>query len=60
MRRKINKKKITFSISVDPDILDIINDTISNRSKFIQNIMVDEMCKNSEMKQELQKIRIIL
>ena len=60
MRRKINKKKITFSISVDPDILDIINNTISNRSKFIQNIMVEEMCKNSEMKQELQKIKIIL
>jgi len=59
-RRKIEKKKIVVSISVDPDILDIINDTISNRSKFIQNIMIEEMCKNLEIKEELQKLRIIL
>ena len=60
MRRKIEKKKMTFSISVDPEILDIINSTIANRSKYIQNIIVEEMCKSSEVKEELKKRRIIL
>jgi len=60
MRRKIEKKKITFSISLDPELLDIINNTIANRSKFIQNCIIEEMCKNSEIKEELQKLKIIL
>ena len=60
MRRKIEKKKMTFSISFDPDILNTVNNTIANRSKYIQNIMIDEMCKNSEIKEELKNKHIIL
>ena len=60
MRRKIEKMKMTFSISFDPDILNIVNNTIANRSKYIQNIMIDEMCKNSEIKEELKNKHIIL
>jgi hypothetical protein len=60
MRRKLEKTKIIISISLDPEILDMINDTIANRSKYIQNIIVEEMCKSSEVKEELKKRRIIL
>lgn len=59
MRRKIEKKKIVISISVDPDILVIINDTIINRSKFIENILIDEICKNNEIKELLKNKKII-
>jgi len=60
MKRKIENKKITFSISLEPELLEVINNTIANRSKFIQNCIVEEMCKSSEVKEELKKRRIIL
>ena len=60
MRRKIENKKIVISISVDPDVLDIINDTIANRSKFIENILIDEICKNYNIKEILKNKKIIL
>jgi metal-responsive CopG/Arc/MetJ family transcriptional regulator len=60
MRRKIEKKKTVISISVDPDILDIINDTIANRSKFIENILIEEICKNNNIKEILKNKKIIL
>lgn len=60
MKRKIEKKKITFSITLDADILNIINETIANRSKFIQNILIEEICKNSEIKEQLKNKKIIL
>jgi metal-responsive CopG/Arc/MetJ family transcriptional regulator len=60
MRRKIEKKKIVISISVDPDILDIINDTIANRSKFIESILIEEICKNNNIKEILKNKKIII
>jgi len=60
MRRKIEKKKITFSISIDVDVLNIVNEKITNRSKFIENCMIEELCKNSEIKEQLKNKKIIL
>jgi metal-responsive CopG/Arc/MetJ family transcriptional regulator len=60
MKRKVEKKKITFSISLDPEILNIINESIGNRSKFIQNCIIEEISKSSEIKDELIKKKIIL
>lgn len=60
MKRKIEKKKITFSITLDADILNIINDTVANRSKYIQNCLLEEICKNSEIKEQLKNKKIIL
>jgi metal-responsive CopG/Arc/MetJ family transcriptional regulator len=60
MRRKIENKKIVISISVDPDILEVINETIANRSKFIENILIEEICKSSEIKELLKNKKIIL
>jgi metal-responsive CopG/Arc/MetJ family transcriptional regulator len=60
MRRKIENKKIVISISVDPDILEVINETIANRSKFIENILIEEICKDKNIKEQLKNKKIIL
>jgi hypothetical protein len=59
MRKKITNKKITISITLDNNILKLIDDNFSNRSKFILNCVIEELCKSSVMKEELQKIKII-
>ena len=60
MKRKITNKKITASITLDKKILEIVDNNFSNRSKFIENIIIEELCKSEELKEELKKIKIIL
>lgn len=60
MKKKIEKKKMTFSISLAPELLNLINETVSNRSKFLENCIISELCKNEEIKSELKKKFIIL
>jgi hypothetical protein len=60
MRKKIKNKKITASITLDKKILEILDNNFSNRSKFIESIIIEELCKNEEVKEELKKIKIIL
>lgn len=59
MKTKKNKK-VTFSISLDPDILKIINDTVGNRSKFLEHCAIEELCKDPEFREELKNKKIIL
>lgn len=60
MRRKLKVKKVNASITIDPSILEIIDSTFSNRSKLIENIIIEELIKNESFKEELKKIKIIL
>lgn len=60
MRRKVKVKKVNASITIDPIILEIIDSTFSNRSKLIENIIIEELIKNEYFKEELKKIKIIL
>jgi metal-responsive CopG/Arc/MetJ family transcriptional regulator len=60
MKKKITNKKITASITLDKKILKIVDDSFSNRSKFIENMIIEELCKSNELKEELKKIKIIL
>ena len=60
MRKTILNKKRALSITLDPKIINIINDNFSNKSKFIENCLIDELCKNKEFKSELKKLKIIL
>lgn len=60
MKKKITNKKITASITLDKKILKIVDDNFSNRSKFIENIIIEELCKNDQLKEELKKIKIII
>mgnify|MGYP006890185352 CR=1 FL=1 len=60
MKKKITNKKITASITLDKKILKIVDDNFSNRSKFIESIIIEELCKNDQLKEELKKIKIII
>jgi metal-responsive CopG/Arc/MetJ family transcriptional regulator len=60
MRKKIKNKKITASITLDKKILEIVDNKFSNRSKFIESIIIEELCKDEELKEELRKIKIVL
>lgn len=60
MRRKIENKKITISISLDVDILNIVNKNFANRSKFLERCIVEELCKNNEMREFLKNKKIII
>lgn len=60
MRRKIKNNKITASITLDKKILEIVDNNFSNRSKFIVSMIIEELCKSEEFRDELKKIKIIL
>jgi len=53
-------KKISVAISLDPDILNIVNETFTNRSKFIEQCLIEELCKSVDIKQELIDKKIIV
>lgn len=53
-------KKISISISLDPEILKLINENFINKSKFLEKCAIDELCKDPEFKEELKNKRIIL
>ncbi|MCK9445525.1 hypothetical protein M0Q50_01360 [bacterium] len=60
MRRKIENKRITISITLDKDIFNIVNDNYSNRSKFLENLIIEELCKDLDIKEELKKIKVVI
>lgn len=53
-------KKISVAISLDPNVLRIVNETFVNRSKFIENCLIEELCKSEDIKQELLDKKIIV
>lgn len=53
-------KKIVVSISLAPELLKLVNDTVSNRSKFLENCIISELCNSEDIKSELKKKFIIL
>ena len=60
MRKQIKNKKISVSITLDQDVLKLIDENFSNRSKFLENCIIEELCKSSELEEELKKLKIIL
>lgn len=60
MRPKIKNKKTTMSITIDSKLYDIVQNNFSNKSKFVQSCMIEELCKNSQLKEELKKLKIII
>ncbi len=59
MKKRIKNKKVTASITLDRKVLEIVDSNLSNRSKFIENIIIEELCKNESFKEELKKIKVI-
>ena len=60
MRKKIENKKVSMSITLDVEVMKILDEKFSNRSKFIENCIIEELCKNEEFKNDLKKNKIIL
>jgi metal-responsive CopG/Arc/MetJ family transcriptional regulator len=60
LRKKVKNKKISISITLDSNLLDIVNEQFSNRSKFLENCIIEELCKNDLLKEELKNKKIIL
>ena len=60
MRKKIENKKVSMSITLDVEVLKILDENYSNRSKFIENCVIEELSKNEDFKNDLKKIKIIL
>lgn len=60
MKRKVKIKKVNASITLDPKVLEIVDSNFSNRSKFIESIIIEELCKNELFKEELKKIKVII
>ena len=60
MRKEIKNKKVSMSITLDQKLLEILNENITNKSKYVVNIMIEDMCKNEIIKQELKDKKIIL
>lgn len=60
MKRKVKIKKVNASITLDPKVLEIVDSNFSNRSKFIENIIIEELYKNELFKNELKKLKIII
>jgi len=60
MRYKVKNKKISISLTLDPNVLRIVNETYTNRSKFIESCLIEELCKSESIKQELIDKKIIV
>jgi len=59
MRRKIKDKKKTISISLEPDLVKIIDDNFYNRSKFFEYCIIQEISKNEKIKGDLKNNNLI-
>lgn len=57
---KKTKKRLVISISLAPELLSLVNETVSNRSKFLENCIISELCKNEVIKSELKKKFIVV
>jgi hypothetical protein len=60
MRKRIKNKKITFSISLDNNKLNYINNNFENRSKFIVNLILNELINDTEFNKILIDKKIII
>ena len=60
MKTPKKNKKITISISLDIEVFNMINNNFFNKSKFLENCAIEELCKDPEFKNELKNKKIIL
>jgi metal-responsive CopG/Arc/MetJ family transcriptional regulator len=60
MRKKIQNKKKSISITLNAQVVKILDEKSSNRSKFIENCIIQELLQNEEFKNDLKKGKILL
>lgn len=52
----MKKSKSEVSISLNNDILEYIKENFSNRSKFVEYCIVQELIKNEKFKEKIDKM----
>jgi len=58
MKKKIKKKK-AISITLPNKIIELIEENMENRSKYIEFCIIKELCKNDIFKEELKNKKLI-
>lgn len=58
MKAKKEKTKVVLSISMDRNLYDVMNDKIINNSKYIEWLIYQDLSKNSNDDEIIQKIMI--
>jgi hypothetical protein len=60
MRKKLQNKKKSISITLNAQVVEILDEKSSNRSKFIENCIIQELLQNEGFKNDLKKVKILL
>jgi len=60
MKKKIKRKKKAISITLPNEIIEIIDNNMENRSKYIEYCIIQELCKNDIFKEKLKNKKIII
>ena len=55
---KKQKEKINISVSIDKKLDGYINELISNKSKYLEYLVYQDLLKNEAIKTELEKIML--
>jgi predicted AAA+ superfamily ATPase len=57
MRKKIQNKKKSISITLNAQVVKILDEKSSNRSKFIENCIIQELLRNEGFKNDLKGLK---
>jgi len=60
MKSPKKNRKLSISISLDVNIIKQIDDNFTNKSKFLEYSIIEELCKDLKFKDELKNKHIIL
>ena len=55
---KKQKEKVNISVSIDKKLNGYIDELISNKSKYLEYLIYQDLLKNEAIKAELEKIMI--
>ena len=55
---KKKKEKVNISVSIDKKLNNYIDELISNKSKYLEYLIYNDLLKNAAIKAELEKIMI--
>ena len=55
---KKKKEKVNISVSIDKKLNGYIDELISNKSKYLEYLIYQDLSKNESIKAELEKIMI--
>lgn len=60
MRRPVKNKKVSVTFTMEQDVIELIKENFHNRSKFVENCVIEELCKSEKYKQILMGKKIVL